>query len=184
MRRLAAAVLVLVLSVVFAAISHAGETYYARCNLKIAKGKYISWINWQHAPEFIPVNTKLEIVVKGAEAIVTRQDNGKSYKMDYGTEGEAYLGKFLSRNAVDLSIFPEDVQASIKASTISLGMTKEQVYISMGPPSLLMHTNTTGNTYEQILTSNQWSYTSRRWGNYIKIVFDAKSGKVIGKEGI
>jgi hypothetical protein len=36
-------------------------TYYARCNLKVLKGKYITWVNWQAAPTYIPVNTELRV---------------------------------------------------------------------------------------------------------------------------
>ena len=36
-------------------------TYYARCNLKVLKGNQVTWVNWQAAPSFIPVGTKLMV---------------------------------------------------------------------------------------------------------------------------
>jgi hypothetical protein len=184
MKRLSAAIGALVLFIAFAGISHAGETYYARCNLKVAKGNSVSWINWQASPTFIPAGTKLTVEGSGSSFTLTRQDTGQGYTLDTGADGEAYLHKFVTKKRVDISKYPANIQSSIRASTAKVGMTKEQVYISMGPPSNFAHDRTNQMTYEQIMEGDLWTYARRRFGKNIGVEFNHKSGKVIRTEAI
>ncbi|HEX9192126.1 MAG TPA: hypothetical protein VF847_08515, partial [Candidatus Deferrimicrobiaceae bacterium] len=125
-----------------------GEICYARCNLKVLNGKEITWVNWQAAPTFIPVGTKLRVTRAGSTASVVNVETNAAYTMDIGGDGEALLEKFVTKTPVDVTKFPEDVQANIRNAVAKIGMTKEQVYIAMGPPTNLGKARTNAMTYE------------------------------------
>ena len=71
------------------------DIYYARCNLKVIKGNYITWINWQSTPTFIPAGTKLKVTKAGDKATLIREDTGSSYTLDIGSDGDVFLEKFV-----------------------------------------------------------------------------------------
>jgi hypothetical protein len=161
-----------------------GDVYYARCNLKVLEGNEITWVNWQSAPAFIPAGTKLRAIRTGSKASLVNVENNATYTLDIGADGDAFLGKFVSRNPVDLARFPEDVRASIQKALAKVGMTKEQVYIAMGPPTNVGKSRTNNMTYEDIMASELWIYARRRFGKNIGVAFDPISGTVNRTEGI
>jgi hypothetical protein len=63
-------------------------------------------------------------------------------------------------------------------------MTKEQVYIAMGPPTNVGQKRTNTMTYEQIMASDLWVYARRRFAKNIGVAFDSASGQVNRTEGI
>lgn len=160
------------------------DTYYARCNLKILKGKVITWVNWQAAPEILPAGTKVKISGSGPKPTLTDIASGKEYILDLGNEGEQYLNKFVSRKPPQLKKFSQKVRENIRQAVARVDMTKEAVYIAMGPPSWIPKNNTDINTYEDIMKADLWIYKRRRFAKNIGVEFDGKNGKVIRTEGI
>lgn len=169
----------------FVGISYCEENiYYARCNLKVFKDNYITWVNWQDSPTFIPVGTKLKVTRSGSKAALINAENGERYTLDMGAKGDAFLEKFVTKKQpVDINTFPTDIQASIKNTTAAIGMSKEQVYLSMGPPIGPKNARTNTMTYEDIININVWVYAKRRFQN-INVSFNDVTGKVIRTEGI
>ncbi len=158
--------------------------YYARCNLKITKGSYITWINWQAAPEYLPVNTKLNVEIKGDKAILADVKTGKRYTLDVGAKGDVFLEKFIAKNAVNIDQYSKDIQNNIKDAVARIGMAKEQVYIAMGPPAWITSGNTDNKTYEVIMDSSLWVYRRNRFGKNIGVQFNPSTGQVNRTEGI
>ncbi|HSB70642.1 MAG TPA: hypothetical protein VLT62_15050, partial [Candidatus Methylomirabilis sp.] len=103
-----------ILLLVSAPAGRAEEVYYARCNLKVLEGNEITWINWQAAPTFLPVGTKLQVTRKGSKATLVSADTKATYTLDIGADGEAFLEKFVTTRPVDISQFPENVQENIR----------------------------------------------------------------------
>src|SRR6266498_3663092 len=121
---------------VLSTVGYCGEdVYYARCNLKVLKDNSITWINWQSAPTSIPVGTKLMVTPSGNRASVVNPATNVAYALDIGADSDAFLDKFVTKKRVDISSFPSNVQANIRNAVAKVGMTKEQVYIAMGPPT-------------------------------------------------
>jgi len=85
---------------------------------------------------------------------------------------------------VDIAQFSEEVQANIRQAVAKVGMTKEQVYIAMGPPTNVGKERTNKMTYDQIVASNLWVYARRRFGKNIGVAFDPATGLVNRTEGI
>lgn len=185
MRMIKIVVLPLIIYLGIMAQAHAEEEiYYARCNLKILKGTYITWVNWQAAPEMIPVNTKLKVSGSGKKLTVVDVASGKSYTLDLGNKGQSYLEKFVTPTPVKMDKYAKAIRDNIKKAVARVDMTKAQVYIAMGPPAWISGGNTNASTYEDIMNANLWIYKRRRFGKNIGVEFDAQSGKVIRTEGI
>lgn len=160
------------------------DVFYARCNLKVIKGNEITWVNWQSTPTFIPVGTKLKVTRAGDRASLVNVETKSTYTLDIGADGDAFLEKFVTKKPVEIKRFPEDVQANIRNAVAKIGMTKEQVYIAMGPPTNLGESRTNKMTYENIMGSDLWVYARRRFGKNIGVAFDPGSGRVNRTEGI
>lgn len=160
------------------------EIYYTRCNLKVLANNEITWINWQMAPSMLPLGTKVRVSKDGKSATLVAVGTNTTYKLDVGAEGKQFLEKFVTKKAADLGRFSADVQASVKSGTARVGMTKEQVYLAMGPPTKVGTVNTNTMTYENILGADLWIYARRRLGKNIGIAFDPSTGKVNRTEGL
>lgn len=173
------------LGLLFAAGSGFSEDniYYARCNLKVVKGSLITWVNWQSTTTMVPAGTKLNVARNGSRATLDDVEAGKSYTLDIGADGNAYLEKFVTREYVDIGQFAEDVQRNIAKAVAKVGMTKEEVYIAMGPPAWAGE-NTNTMTYQAIMRENLWTYKRKRFAKNIGVSFDPVSGLVDRTEGI
>lgn len=180
--------ILMVLWAVHLLVPHAGnaeeDAYYARCNLKVQDNNEITWVNWQAAPTFIPVGTKLRVTRTGDKASLVNIETKTAYTLDIGADGQAFLEKFVSLGPIDIQRFPEDIQANIRNAVAKIGMTKEQVYIAMGPPTNLGRSRTNAMTYENIMAGDLWVYARRRFGKNIGVAFDPASGMVNRTEGI
>lgn len=167
----------------FSTVSYAENgVYYARCNLKVLKGAYITWVNWQSTPDFIPVGTKLKVTLNGGTAELEDESNGKTYKLEIGASGEKYLEKFVTKEPVSIKNFSAEVQQNIEKTLTKVGMTKEETYIAMGPPANANKINTDKMTYDEIMKTDLWVYKRRRFGKNIGVSFN--SSKVNRTEGI
>src|SRR4030066_410305 len=176
-----------ILSICFAAyvfillivnLTFAEDVYYARCNLKVFKGDNISWGNWQSTPTFIPAGTKLKVTKAGNAATLVRLDTNASYTLDIGADGDMFLEKFVTKKPISINKFSPEVQANIRKAIAKIGMTKEEVYIAMGPPTNIDNSRTNDKTYEEIMRSDAWVYARRRFGKNIGVAFDPVTGKV------
>ncbi|MFO0793626.1 MAG: hypothetical protein U0586_06145 [Candidatus Brocadiaceae bacterium] len=178
-------IIICIAQFLFVGISYCeDDIYYARCNLKVFKGNYITWVNWQDSPTFIPVGTRLKVEKSGSKASLINAETGERYTLDMGAKGDVFLEKFVTKEPpVDINAYPAEIQANIKNTTAGIGMTKEQVYISMGPPVGLKGARTNTMTYKDIMNINVWVYAKRRFQN-INVSFDVTTGKVDKTEGI
>lgn len=161
-----------------------GEIYYARCNLKVIKGSYITWVNWQSTPTFIPINTELRVLEMGDKATLTNVKTNSTYSLDIGAIGTIYLEKFVTKFPVNLNSFSKSARSNIQNSVARLGMTKEEVYSAMGPPTQVASGKTNTMSYEAIMASDLWIYARRRFGKNIGVAFDPGTGRVNRTEGI
>lgn len=161
-----------------------GDVYYARCNLKVLDNNEITWINWQAAPSFIPVGTKFWVTKNGSKATLVNMETRATYALDIGGDGDALLEKFVTTRPVEIEQFPDDVRANIRKAIAKIGMTKEQVYIAMGPPTNIGKSRTNNMTYENIMAADLWIYARRRFGKNIGVAFDPTSQTVNRTEGI
>jgi hypothetical protein len=178
-------ILFLVLALVLSQAAAADDDiYYARCNLKVNKGDLITWVNWQAAPEILPIGTEVRITLHGEKATVVGVDSTRSYTLDMGASGDQFLEKFFIKTPIDLSQLPQNVQDNIRASVTRVGMSKEEAYMAMGPPAWVLRGNTNVLTYGDIMNANSWVYRRKRFGKNIGLKFDQTSGKVIDTEGI
>jgi hypothetical protein len=159
------------------------QVYYARCNLKVIKGDHITWVNWQSTPIFIPVGTEFTVERNGSKATLHEVKHGSEYHLDIGADGEVYLEKFVSKSPVSIKEYSTEIQANIRNTVARIGMTKEQVYIAMGPPAWAGE-KTHKMTYDEIMATNLWVYKRRRFGKNIGVAFGYETGKVNRTEGI
>ena len=132
--------LVAVLAFTVASTAQAGgPTAYAQGNFFIAKNK-LSAVNYR-AGTMLPVGAKIEVVK-------LNEDEVKCKILDTGVEFEFESHKSLGKSARDLfkgffnetdpapklAAFPKEFQGPIKAGEIAVGMSREMVLMSMGPP--------------------------------------------------
>jgi hypothetical protein len=160
------------------------DVYYARCNLKVNESNEMTWINWQADPTFVPVNTKFQVTRTKDKASLVNVETKATYKLDIGADGDAFLEKFVSKRPIDVERFPEDVRDNIRKAVAKVGMTKEQVYVAMGPPTNVGQKRTNAMTYDQIMASDLWVYARRRFAKNIGVAFDPATGQVNRTEGI
>ena len=92
--------------------------------------------------------------------------------------------KFITKEKVDISKFPKKAQQNIRNLVAKVGMTKEQVYIAMGPPTKVVAGKTNQMTYDAIMDYDLWIYARRRFGKNIGVAFDPETGLVNRTEGI
>ena len=157
--------------------------YYARCNLKVIKGDSITWVNWQSTPDYIPVGSQLSVTRSGSKATLVDAKTGKTYTLDIGADGDAYLEKFVTKVRPNLSKLAPAVKSHVQRTIAKHGMTKEEVYMAMGPPARIGDIKTNTMTYEAIMQGNLWIYARRRFGKNIGVEFHPVKGIVIRTEG-
>lgn len=184
MKKVSRLLLVVSILFLFAGLTYADDTYYARCNLKVLKGNQITWVNWQATPTFIPAGTELKVTKEGSTATLIDAKKGISYTLDIGADGDSFLEKFVTKIQGDINKFPVDIQDYIRSAVIKAGMTKEQAYIAMGPPTNVLNSRTNTMTYDDIMKSDIWVYAKRRFAENIRIMFDPATGLVKWTEGI
>lgn len=176
---------ILLLFLVSGVVYANGENiYYARCNLKVIDGNHITWVNWQSTPTFIPAGTKLKVTKTGNSASIVNIETGSSYTLDIGADGDVFLEKFVTKKPVNINRFSADVQSNIKNTVARIGMTKEEVYMAMGPPTNVANARSKTKTYEEIMGADLWVYARRRFGKNIGVAFDPATGRVNRTEGI
>jgi outer membrane protein assembly factor BamE (lipoprotein component of BamABCDE complex) len=160
------------LSVVAARVE-AGTTVFAQGNFFIHKGQ-LSAVNYRSGT-MLPVGAKVEV-------IKVKDDEVKCRAVEGGAEFEFVSHKSLGKNAknifssffteVDpaprLAALPADVQKRVRASELQVGMSKEAVLLTVGPPP--PHKTAS-------LESSRWMYWRTKLATF-EVVFD-EAGKVV-----
>jgi len=162
-----------------AAAVMAGEkpkTLYAQGNFYINKG-WISSINYR-VGTLMPIGTKVELVsLKGAEAVLKVVDSGATVKfVNHKATGkpldEIFKTFFGPDNPAKLLLgLTPDEQEHVKAAEIAIGMSKEAVRFSLGPPP-----PQDTPTFE----SDTWTYWRQRFASTKFTVHFDDDGKVDG----
>lgn len=129
---------------------------YTCCNLHY-EGDWISDANLTALP-MIPAGSRIAVKEYGSNrAAVTIEGRPMRLGLDYGREKQS-VPAFVARLAVKddprlrIAAFPAPVQAAVAAGKLTLGMTKEQVLISLGHPRI----DTTPS-----LDASEWRYSTR-----------------------
>jgi hypothetical protein len=129
---------------------------YTCCNLHY-EGDWISDANLTALP-MIPAGSRIAVNEYGSNrAAVTVEGRPMRLGLDYGREKHS-VRAFVAQLAVKddprlrIAAFPPPVQAAIAAGKLMLGMTKEQVLISLGHPRI----DTTPS-----LDASEWRYSTQ-----------------------
>ncbi len=153
-----------------------GRTLYTCCNIHYETEK-ITDANY-HVGQVIPFGTPVQIVGGGSRS-VTFNAAGKRLTLfqEYGTKEESlqqYIDKmFVSEDPRGIAARSSNsALQAIKDSRVEVGMTKEQVLLSLGYPPVHRTSST---------ASNDWLYWMNRWITY-RVQFD-DSGRVSGFVG-
>jgi hypothetical protein len=146
------------------------------CNLHY-DGDWIGDANFATAP-MVPAGTRVKVVeLKGQHANVLLKGRKFRLGQEYGTKVEK-LSDMLAKLLVNedpkprVQNFPEPMRAAVLAGKLRLGMNKEQVMVSMGPPR--------ADTTRDMALPNWVYYTFLL--EPLKVNFDT-SGLVVGFEG-
>ena len=147
---------------------------YTRVNFR-TNGTKIFSSNILERPNAIPVGSPV-VVTMFSDLQVNMTVHGALYTMHPLFVGrfdtnEQSIARFLDKYFVDSeeelkldSTEPESLREQIKAGAYSLGMTKEQLYTSLGPPTNIDGSLQTANlSRQQIMRSDRWSYSDEWW---------------------
>ena len=143
-----------------------GDTVYNRVSLRTAKGNIIYDSNRYYGGILIPAGTECTINDVTARAIQFTA-NGDEYVLRQWLIGRgkenvtASFGKFFVTNAGTIGLDKINVKfrESISLGIAEVGMTKQEVLLSMGYPSYLGRKHRTHKeTRERILAHNDWYY--------------------------
>lgn len=111
---------------------------YACCNLHYQRDK-ISDANWLELP-FVAAGTPVRVTgLEYDRAYVLIAGSDMYIRQEYGREQET-LGRFIGKTIVAadpkpvIAAWPQEVQDAIRAGRAMLGMTKEQLIVSLGYP--------------------------------------------------
>ncbi len=137
------------------------------CNLHY-ENDWISDANWSSLPMF-PAGQPIKITDYGRYRIYVEID-GKSMRLgqDYGRSEP--LGQFARKIVVaqdpkaKIATWPAGVREAVRLGKITVGMTKEQVIVSLGYPPVHQTPS---------LDSPQWKYWLTRVGSFL-VVWDEK----------
>jgi outer membrane protein assembly factor BamE (lipoprotein component of BamABCDE complex) len=171
---LAALLVAAVMPAASALADEGSKTLYAQANFFINKG-WISSINYR-VGTLMPIGTKVELVsLKGSEAVLKVLESGATVKfVNHKATGkptdEIFKTFFGPDNPAKLllGLTPEE-QEHVKAAEIALGMSREAVLFSLGPPPPQETPS---------FESETWTYWRQRFAStQFKVHFD-EDGKV------
>jgi hypothetical protein len=150
-----------------------GRTLYTCCNLHYESGD-VSDANY-YVGGMLPLGTPVQVQKLDGRSVTILAD-GKQLTLQqrYGYQQESiqqYADKILVADdpKLRLSSYSQSAQAAIKESRVEIGMTRDQVVMSLGYPPT--HRTPT-------LSGPEWTYWYNTWITY-RVQFDGNSGKVI-----
>ena len=170
------------------AFSSQGKTRYLRCNLK-------AFANVMYVTNYIPPSYPVAGMVGSptevnmfSQQLIEVSVNKIPYKMYPSTvpipaTPDQFLGRYLTDDKEKLGLDKmeatkrQNIQAGL---TPSIGMTKEEVYMILGPPLFVdFDYDATALSYEAIMDKNRWVYaTGKFWAWYFLQVFQFSEGKL------
>jgi len=151
---------------------------FCRYNMRLQDGYYANWYNWLALTESIPIGTRLQVRDEAPKRWGLHDpETGKTYLLYTGSKDEASVGRFLRPEPLELPSPDTEVGQSIRNGIATIGMTKEQVYWSLGPPVWAGGGATKKQTYLQILSADHWMYYTKRGARVVEVYFDPKTGK-------
>jgi hypothetical protein len=131
---------------------------YLCCNMR-SNGSWISDINYdENGKHIIPVGTPIKVTGYGHYRVKV-EINGKSEAIGNDYSRDLALDVFAKRYVVadnpagKIAAFPMKVQAAITAARVMLGMTREQVLMSLGYPVSSENHNLDDKTWKFWLSS-------------------------------
>lgn len=109
------------------------------CNMR-TDGSWISDINYaENGKKIIPLGTPMKVTGYGryrvnVEILGGRQSLGNDYSRDIDLN--AFAERYVTRDdpTAKISSYPEKIRTAIKTSRLIPGMTREQVFMSVGYP--------------------------------------------------
>ena len=157
--------------------AYQGRSLMTCCNIH-AEGEDINDANYW-VGKLLPAGTLVR-VGEVTEAAVTLSAGDLKLKLthEYGTDEEPlhqYLAKVLVKNDPKprIAAYPKVVRRAIMYGKVEIGMTRDQVLISLGYPA----TDRTPS-----LEDREWTYWYNQRGDRYKVAFD-EAGKVSGVVG-
>jgi outer membrane protein assembly factor BamE (lipoprotein component of BamABCDE complex) len=152
------------------------RTLYTCCNIH-HEGTDINDANY-YVGTMIPLGSPVRVEAAGRSGVTISVDGQRlNLYHSYGTQQESfqqYLDKILVPDdpQAKVATYPQSAQAAIKDGRVEVGMTREQVLLSLGYPP----THRTAST-----SANEWTYWYNRYVTY-RVQFD-DSGRVSGFVG-
>jgi len=150
--------------------SHSILAGYTCCNLHY-EGDWISDANWSSQP-MIPAGASIKVLDYGRYRVMTEIDGRKMrLGLDYGRAQplEEWAGRLVVQDDPRKKIerWPAPVREAVRAGKVAIGMSKEEVIVSLGYPAAHQTPS---------LDAQQWKYWHTSLGSYL-IVWDS-SGRV------
>jgi hypothetical protein len=150
---------------------------YLCCNMR-TDGSWISDINYdENGKKIIPVGTPLKVTGYGRFRVKV-DINGKSQALGNDYSRDLDLVTFAKRYVVaddpaaKIAAFPMNIQQAIASARVTLGMTREQVLMSVGYPVSSENHN---------LEDKTWRFWVSSFSEF-RVKFDA-DGRVIDIDG-
>lgn len=150
------------------------RTLYTCCNI-FFEHEEVSDANY-HVGSMVPAGTPVQVQAVGRSSLTFLAGGTKlTLVQAYGKEPfDQYADRILVTEdpTSRVAAYPKAVQSAIRAGRVEVGMTKEQVLVSIGyPPS-----HRTAST-----AASDWTYWMNRWITY-RVQFD-DNGKVVNLVG-
>jgi hypothetical protein len=152
------------------AASHALLAGFTCCNLHY-EGDWISDANWSSQP-MIPAGASIKVLEYGRYRVMTEIDGRKMrLGLDYGRAQplEDWARKLVVQDDPRKKVegWPAPVRAAVRAGKVAIGMSKEEVLVSLGYPPAHQTPS---------LDASQWKYWHTSLGSYL-VVWDG-AGRV------
>jgi hypothetical protein len=143
---------------------------YTCCNLHY-ENDWISDVNWSSMP-MIPAGASIKVLEYGRYRIMTEIDGRKMrLGLDYGRSQplEEWARKLVVKEdpRPEIARWPAPVREAVRAGKVAIGMSKEEVIVSLGYPPA--HETPS-------LDRPQWKYWHTSFGSYL-VVWDG-AGRV------
>lgn len=150
-----------------APVSHAILAGYTCCNLHY-ENDWISDANWSSMP-MIPAGASIKVLDYGHYRVMAEIDGRKMrLGLDYGRAQplQAWARKLVVQEDPRMRIahWPAPVRDAVRAGKVAIGMSKEEVLVSLGYPPAHQTPS---------LDAPQWKYWHTGFGSYLVVWDDA-----------
>jgi hypothetical protein len=141
-----------------------GKTKYLRCTLR-PKQSVLYTSNYLGFQAGVPAGVTVEVTMYSPQRI-DMSLNKIGYQMypislPIPPDPEGFLAKYVveTKEEVGLEKMDESTRRNVLAGTAAIGMTKEEVYAALGPPSWVdFNVDATNMSRQLILERNRWEY--------------------------